>query len=581
MRTTGRPPAARKTPQAAASPTKPVTHIHPQLQQHAFVNPASIQALAFMQSPPGWAGMDNTRIGYAPGTFSQFPPGVVVPPLGYPAMPPPMTAQQFQAQQALVLQAQLAQLGYAQPPPFPQLAHPSMDPNPDLPQRDPFVYVQAEVSEAVDAELMETIRKRALFVAPPARLRIPQACERCRKRKTKCTGEKPQCKRCKKRGIECEYVWEHRANRTKKAVAEREQAIREGSEAVGYKRAQPLVVGSVPVPPRPPVAHASSSSGYSAATSASSLPPPLMLAGDPGQLYLIPSMTARGASSEHRMKWGVSALPTPTIMVDGCPISAAPAPLKASSAGRRAPSGTRSNKPTPSNSTHDLQAVSRSTSTMSLQYPDLPAPWPTPSTSCQGCISEMSNCAACAVEHDIMHGAPRQHTDGMHVCQSDPKLDSLMHGPLPPSPPPAVKQHLFDALNKVLAQQAAERAACSASPDDHGLNAMSAVPPLASRGGSSSSSGTDQSGAQTPYDYFNLPSSGGMSSGNTMISPAMLNLNMGSPEYTMAENAYRTTCGPPDASAYECMREEQSAGMQFSDYLHAFGEPEGSTSGTM
>ncbi|KAH9857223.1 hypothetical protein C2E23DRAFT_380001 [Lenzites betulinus] len=589
MRTTGRPPTARKTPQATPSPTKSGVYIHPQLQQHTLVDPATMQAYAYMQPPPGWPGMDAARLAYPPGSFAQLPPGVPIPPMGYPGIPPAMTAQQFQAQQALVLQAQLAQLGYGPPAQFQQLAPPPVEVIPELPERDPFVYVQPEVSEAVDAELMETIRKRALFVAPPmGRIRIPQACERCRKRKTKCTGEKPQCKRCQKRGFECEYVWEHRANKTKKAVAEREQA---GSEAAEYGQAYPGIVAPVPVRARPPMAHAfSSSSGYSAG-SASSLPPPLMFAGHPGQLYLAPVPPPLGAPAGYLVNSGPSALPTPTIMVDGCPISAGKAPAKAPTAAAaraaRSRSGTRSIKPTPSNSVQDLQAMSRSTSTMSMQYPDLPAPWPSPSTSCQGCISEMTNCAGCTTDHEVMHGAPHQRTDGMHACGSMPNVDALMHGPPPPSPPPAVKQHLLDALNKVLARQATEQG-YSVSPDDRRLEAMSAVPPLASRGGSSSSSGgSNQSGVRTPYDYFNLPGSAGMSSSPSpsTISPGMLNLTMRSPAEGMMPNGgdgYRGAYAPTEAfvhQVYQCAREEEAESMQFSDYFHAFSD--GSTPGSM
>ncbi|KAL5489990.1 hypothetical protein ACEPAI_4823 [Sanghuangporus weigelae] len=38
-----------------------------------------------------------------------------------------------------------------------------------------------------------------------ARQRTPQACEKCRDRKTKCSGTKPTCKRCADRGLKC--VW--------------------------------------------------------------------------------------------------------------------------------------------------------------------------------------------------------------------------------------------------------------------------------------------------------------------------------------------------------------------------------------
>ncbi|KIK64071.1 hypothetical protein GYMLUDRAFT_83444 [Collybiopsis luxurians FD-317 M1] len=42
------------------------------------------------------------------------------------------------------------------------------------------------------------------------RLRTAQACEKCRTRKAKCSGEHPSCKRCLTRGLICEYAKEGR-----------------------------------------------------------------------------------------------------------------------------------------------------------------------------------------------------------------------------------------------------------------------------------------------------------------------------------------------------------------------------------
>ncbi|KAJ3901911.1 hypothetical protein F5879DRAFT_287229 [Lentinula edodes] len=42
------------------------------------------------------------------------------------------------------------------------------------------------------------------------RLRTAQACEKCRTRKAKCSGEHPSCKRCSNRGLVCEYAKEGR-----------------------------------------------------------------------------------------------------------------------------------------------------------------------------------------------------------------------------------------------------------------------------------------------------------------------------------------------------------------------------------
>ncbi|KIY70882.1 hypothetical protein CYLTODRAFT_487766 [Cylindrobasidium torrendii FP15055 ss-10] len=59
-----------------------------------------------------------------------------------------------------------------------------------------------------------------LFRTPDhPRLRTAQACEKCRVRKAKCSGEHPSCKRCTTRGLVCEYAKEGRVrgpNKSKK-----------------------------------------------------------------------------------------------------------------------------------------------------------------------------------------------------------------------------------------------------------------------------------------------------------------------------------------------------------------------------
>ncbi|KAL4063442.1 hypothetical protein V8B97DRAFT_1930132 [Scleroderma yunnanense] len=50
----------------------------------------------------------------------------------------------------------------------------------------------------------------------PPRLRTAQACEKCRKRKAKCSGEHPACQRCLIRGLPCVYAPEGRARGTSK-----------------------------------------------------------------------------------------------------------------------------------------------------------------------------------------------------------------------------------------------------------------------------------------------------------------------------------------------------------------------------
>ncbi|KAL1717766.1 hypothetical protein EV715DRAFT_202405 [Schizophyllum commune] len=63
------------------------------------------------------------------------------------------------------------------------------------------------------------------------RLRTAQACEKCRVRKAKCSGDHPSCKRCQARGLACEYAKEGRTrgpNKTKKQQAAEAAAGRNG-----------------------------------------------------------------------------------------------------------------------------------------------------------------------------------------------------------------------------------------------------------------------------------------------------------------------------------------------------------------
>ncbi|KAM6493618.1 hypothetical protein JOM56_009979 [Amanita muscaria] len=48
-----------------------------------------------------------------------------------------------------------------------------------------------------------TMRDGALLTS--SRQRTPQACDKCRERKTKCSGDRPVCKRCTARGLICTY----------------------------------------------------------------------------------------------------------------------------------------------------------------------------------------------------------------------------------------------------------------------------------------------------------------------------------------------------------------------------------------
>ncbi|KAH9832961.1 uncharacterized protein C8Q71DRAFT_245991 [Rhodofomes roseus] len=74
--------------------------------------------------------------------------------------------------------------------------------------------------------------------------RTPQACERCRIRKTKCNGARPSCERCTKRGANCDYVLDHKAVRFQLRKLQKEGLL---PETINISR-RTKSHGAVPVP---------------------------------------------------------------------------------------------------------------------------------------------------------------------------------------------------------------------------------------------------------------------------------------------------------------------------------------------
>lgn len=62
------------------------------------------------------------------------------------------------------------------------------------------------------------------------RLRTAQACEKCRTRKAKCSGEHPTCKRCSTRGLVCEYAKEGRVRGPNKPKAKHSESSKKTGE---------------------------------------------------------------------------------------------------------------------------------------------------------------------------------------------------------------------------------------------------------------------------------------------------------------------------------------------------------------
>lgn len=52
-------------------------------------------------------------------------------------------------------------------------------------------------------------------VAPRYNRRVPRACESCRQRKTKCSGDTPVCRQCRELRVTCQYPagWKERTKR--------------------------------------------------------------------------------------------------------------------------------------------------------------------------------------------------------------------------------------------------------------------------------------------------------------------------------------------------------------------------------
>ncbi|KAF9463825.1 hypothetical protein BDZ94DRAFT_1297661 [Collybia nuda] len=77
------------------------------------------------------------------------------------------------------------------------------------------------------------------------RLRTAQACEKCRTRKAKCSGEHPSCKRCTTRGLVCEYAKEGRVRGPNKPKVKVEHKLGEAVNKKARKEAR-YSPGAVP-----------------------------------------------------------------------------------------------------------------------------------------------------------------------------------------------------------------------------------------------------------------------------------------------------------------------------------------------
>ncbi|KAH9828981.1 uncharacterized protein C8Q71DRAFT_452930 [Rhodofomes roseus] len=73
-------------------------------------------------------------------------------------------------------------------------------------------------------------------MAEHPRMRTAQACEKCRTRKAKCSGEHPSCQRCRSRGLLCEYAPERRMRGPNKKKRDESSTERKSSPSFDEQR---------------------------------------------------------------------------------------------------------------------------------------------------------------------------------------------------------------------------------------------------------------------------------------------------------------------------------------------------------
>jgi hypothetical protein len=92
---------------------------------------------------------------------------------------------------------------------------------PSLPDTDPTLGVQRTHTTPVlqpaklTTQTKVAIPRQRSGIAPRYNRRVPRACESCRQRKTKCSGDTPVCRQCRELRATCNYPQGWR-ERTKK-----------------------------------------------------------------------------------------------------------------------------------------------------------------------------------------------------------------------------------------------------------------------------------------------------------------------------------------------------------------------------
>lgn len=90
---------------------------------------------------------------------------------------------------------------------------PSQSRSPQWLQRPHFQSFQLPMRRTVEGGKV-AIPRQPTTSTPRYSRRVPRACESCRQRKTKCSGDTPICRQCKELRISCSYPvsWRERTN---------------------------------------------------------------------------------------------------------------------------------------------------------------------------------------------------------------------------------------------------------------------------------------------------------------------------------------------------------------------------------
>ncbi|KAF9261431.1 hypothetical protein L218DRAFT_1078649 [Marasmius fiardii PR-910] len=116
------------------------------------------------------------------------------------------------------------------------------------------------------------------YLTTAARCRTAVACDKCRERKTKCSGEKPVCGRCSSRGLICIYASRELTTKRRPHTQTPDLISRHAFRENGSRDMAPAITNNTissgqfyPLPPSPSVSKQFSASSYPPASSADDL----------------------------------------------------------------------------------------------------------------------------------------------------------------------------------------------------------------------------------------------------------------------------------------------------------------------